>query len=163
VAPYHRAPLDWLLLKRQGVPERLYSPRGWSQRYLRLAGGPEREHRDPQCVGAPVKVVTGGQCNNSINLTWTAVGRHPTRRPFPHRLRLSRLRGHWRHRRSYAPGPSVGEHDRSVKWDEVYLHDYQTVADAMSGLDRYFRSYNNERLHQALGYQTPAQVFGAAS
>jgi putative transposase len=52
---------------------------------------------------------------------------------------------------------------RSVKWEEVYLHDYQTVADALSGLDRYFRFYNHERPHQALGYQTPAQVYTAAS
>ena len=52
---------------------------------------------------------------------------------------------------------------RSVKWEEVYLHDYQTVADAVSGLDRYFRFYNQERPHQALGYQTPAQVYGVAA
>ncbi len=52
---------------------------------------------------------------------------------------------------------------RSVKWEEVYLKDYQTVADAVSGLDRYFRCYNQERPHQALGYQTPAQVYGVAS
>jgi putative transposase len=49
---------------------------------------------------------------------------------------------------------------RSVKWEEVYLKDYQTVADAASGLDRYFHFYNQERPHQALGYQTPAQVYG---
>jgi putative transposase len=48
---------------------------------------------------------------------------------------------------------------RSVKWEEVYLHDYQTVADALSGLDRYFRFYNEERPHQALAYRTPAQVY----
>src|SRR5258708_39376694 len=52
---------------------------------------------------------------------------------------------------------------RSVKWEEVYLKDYQTVADAVSGLDRYFRFYNQERPHQALGYPTPAQVYGVAS
>lgn len=52
---------------------------------------------------------------------------------------------------------------RSVKWEEVYLKDYQTVADAVSGLDGYFRFYNHERPHQALGYQTPAQVYGLAA
>jgi putative transposase len=52
---------------------------------------------------------------------------------------------------------------RSVKWEEVYLHDYQTVADAVSGLARYFQFYNHERPHQALDYQTPAQVFSAAA
>ncbi len=52
---------------------------------------------------------------------------------------------------------------RSVKWEEVYLHDYQTVAEAVSGLDRYFRFYNHDRPHQALGYQTPAQVYGVAA
>ena len=48
---------------------------------------------------------------------------------------------------------------RSVKWEEVYLHDYHTVTDALRGLDRYFRFYNHERPHQALQYRTPAQVF----
>ena len=51
---------------------------------------------------------------------------------------------------------------RSVKYEEVYLHDYQTAADAYHGLDRYFRFYNDERPHQALRYQTPAQAHGMA-
>ena len=43
-----------------------------------------------------------------------------------------------------------------MKVEEVYMRDYQTVAEARYYLGRYFEFYNNERLHQALGYQTPA-------
>src|SRR6202011_6133391 len=48
---------------------------------------------------------------------------------------------------------------RSVKYEEVYLKEYQSVADAASNLRAYFTFYNHERLHQALNYQTPAQVY----
>lgn len=48
---------------------------------------------------------------------------------------------------------------RSVKYEEVYLKDYETVADAIRGLNQYFYFYNNERLHQSLGYSTPATVY----
>ena len=48
---------------------------------------------------------------------------------------------------------------RSVKYEEVYLRDYQTVWDARHGLGRYFAFYNGERLHQALGYRPPAAVY----
>ena len=48
---------------------------------------------------------------------------------------------------------------RSVKYEEVYLHEYATPRDARSGLTRYFDFYNHERPHQALAYRTPAQVY----
>lgn len=51
---------------------------------------------------------------------------------------------------------------RTVKVEEVYLRDYQTVAEARYYLGRYFEFYNNERLHQALGYRCPAEVYGVA-
>jgi putative transposase len=51
---------------------------------------------------------------------------------------------------------------RTVKVEEVYLRDYQTVAEATYSLGRYFEFYNNQRLHQALGYRTPAEVYGVA-
>jgi putative transposase len=50
---------------------------------------------------------------------------------------------------------------RSVKVEEVYLHDYQIVEDARQGLGQYFPFYNHERPHQALGYRTPAEVYVA--
>jgi putative transposase len=50
---------------------------------------------------------------------------------------------------------------RSVKYEEVYLHDYSNPREARQGLARYFNFYNFERPHQSLNYQTPAQVYAA--
>jgi putative transposase len=52
---------------------------------------------------------------------------------------------------------------RSVKYEEVYLKDYAGFTDAARNLAVYFRFYNRERLHQALGYRTPAAVYRPAS
>jgi len=48
---------------------------------------------------------------------------------------------------------------RSVKYEEVYLHDYTDVPAAEKGLGSYFGFYNTERLHQSLDYKTPAAVY----
>jgi putative transposase len=51
---------------------------------------------------------------------------------------------------------------RSVKYEEVYLKDYESVRDAHVQLARYFRFYNDVRPHQSLGYRTPAVVYAEA-
>ena len=48
---------------------------------------------------------------------------------------------------------------RSVKYEEVYLKDYQQVRDAAQGLGDYFPFYNLERGHQSLDYRTPYEVY----
>ena len=48
---------------------------------------------------------------------------------------------------------------RTVKYEEVYLKAYSGGREAKAGIDAYFRFYNTERPHQALGYRTPAEVF----
>ena len=48
---------------------------------------------------------------------------------------------------------------RTVKYEEVYLKGYQTVPEARNSLDCYFRFYNHQRLHQALDYRTPQQIY----
>jgi putative transposase len=51
---------------------------------------------------------------------------------------------------------------RSLKYEEVYLKAYDSVAEAKAGIAAYFRFYNHERLHQALGYCTPHRVWSSA-
>jgi putative transposase len=48
---------------------------------------------------------------------------------------------------------------RSVKYQEIYLRDYSTVADVEEGLRLYFEKYNHERPHQSLDNLTPAKVY----
>ncbi len=48
---------------------------------------------------------------------------------------------------------------RSLKYEEVYLKNYASVTEARVGIERYFRFYNHERLHQSLGYRTPAAIY----
>ena len=52
---------------------------------------------------------------------------------------------------------------RTVKYEEVYLKAYSNGREAKTGLGDYFRFYNTQRPHQALGYRTPAEVFSGDS
>ena len=48
---------------------------------------------------------------------------------------------------------------RSLKYEEVYLNEYNSPREARQGIKRYLDFYNNCRLHQSLDYQTPAEVY----
>ena len=48
---------------------------------------------------------------------------------------------------------------RTVKYEEVYTHSYESIAEAKNSLRRYFHFYNTERLHQSLGYRTPNEIY----
>jgi putative transposase len=50
---------------------------------------------------------------------------------------------------------------RTVKYEEVYLHDYANPKEARRALTAYFDFYDHQRRHQALDYQTPASVYAA--
>lgn len=51
---------------------------------------------------------------------------------------------------------------RSVKYEEVYLKNYETGQEAYENLDWYMDFYNLKRTHMSLGQQTPAEVYFAA-
>jgi putative transposase len=48
---------------------------------------------------------------------------------------------------------------RSVKYEEVYLKDYESVGELTAALKQYFTFYNEERPHQSHGGRTPAEVY----
>src|SRR6266404_1920521 len=48
---------------------------------------------------------------------------------------------------------------RSLKYEEVYLNAYATVAEAKAGIGCWLEFYNAERQHQSLGYRTPRQIY----
>ena len=53
---------------------------------------------------------------------------------------------------------------RTVKYDDIYLKDYETVEQLTAGLREFFDDYNNQRPHSSLGGKTPADVyFGVAA
>lgn len=52
---------------------------------------------------------------------------------------------------------------RSVKYEEIYLKDYQSVAELIAALKVYFQFYNHERPHQSHAGATPAQIYAGQS
>ena len=48
---------------------------------------------------------------------------------------------------------------RTVKYNNIYVHEYPTMIDAKDGLGKYFNFYNTQRLHQSLEYQIPWEVY----
>ena len=50
---------------------------------------------------------------------------------------------------------------RTVKYEEVYLKDYEDAWQAEASLHEYFTFYCHKRRHQSLGKRTPAEVYGA--
>ena len=48
---------------------------------------------------------------------------------------------------------------RTVKYEEIYLHEYESAFALEASLERYFDFYNNDRPHRALDFRTPAEVY----
>lgn len=82
-----------------------------------------------------------------------------TSQDFTERLRAAEIRISWDGRGRALDNVFVERLWRSVKYEEVYLKDYQTVLEARDGLKQYFRFYNDERYHQSLDYKTPFAVY----
>lgn len=82
-----------------------------------------------------------------------------TSKDWTSRLRQSGIRISWDGRGRALDNVFVERLWRSVKYEEVYLKDYQTVSEARNDLATYFQFYNYERYHQSLDYKTPFAVY----
>ena len=82
-----------------------------------------------------------------------------TSEAFTSRLKTAGIRISWDGRGRVWDNIFIERLWRSVKYEEIYLKDYANVPEAIHGLDDYFRFYNTQRHHQALGYRTPERVF----
>jgi putative transposase len=62
----------------------------------------------------------------------------------------------WRGRkRVHGVIPDVG----TIKYENIYIRCYSSVPELERGLKEYFAFYNEERLHQSLGYETPGAIY----
>lgn len=48
---------------------------------------------------------------------------------------------------------------KSIKYEDIYLKDYETVTEAKQGISEYIEFYNTDRPHQSLKYKTPAEIY----
>ena len=51
---------------------------------------------------------------------------------------------------------------RSLKYEDIYIRDYESVEDLVKGLRSYFEFYNNQRPHQSFGGLTPAEIYSGS-
>ena len=65
----------------------------------------------------------------------------------------------WNGRGSYFDNIFIERLWRSVKYEEVYLNDYDSTNTAHRRSRDYFNFYNRERLHQSLDYRTPYEMY----
>jgi putative transposase len=52
---------------------------------------------------------------------------------------------------------------RTIKWEDIYIMQYETPRDLRKGIAAYIRYYNYERRHQSLDGHTPAEIYYAKS
>src|SRR2546423_1321544 len=105
-----------------------------------------------EALDRALRVSTPEIFNNDQGVQFTSI-------EFTSRLKAADIRISWDGRGRALDNIFVERLWRSVKYEEVYIKDYQTVTEARRNLQAYFTFYNQERLHQALDYRTPAQVY----
>jgi len=78
---------------------------------------------------------------------------------FTDRLKLAGIKISMDGKGRWADNVFVERFWRSIKYEEVYLHAYDTVSVARAGIGRYIEFFNHQRPHSSLKAQTPDQVY----
>lgn len=126
----------------------------WFSRYV-LAWGVSVSLEGAFCLAALEWALKGGR----PEIFNTDQGAQFTSEAFTHRLEASGITISMDGRGRAMDNIFVERLWRTVKYEEVYLKDYEGVTEAVRNLGKYFEFYNHERPHQALGYATPASVY----
>ena len=48
---------------------------------------------------------------------------------------------------------------RTIKYEEIYLNEYKNIKSLNQAIEVYMNKYNSKRLHSAIGYKTPNEVY----
>jgi putative transposase len=52
---------------------------------------------------------------------------------------------------------------RSIKYEEIYLNEYKNIKQLNKAIEKYMDAYNKRRLHSAIDYKTPNEVYYQAA
>ena len=107
------------------------------------------------CLSALERALDGGK----PEIFNSDQGSQFTSEAFTKRLQAAKVHISWDGRGRAFDNIFIGRLWRTVKYEEVYLNEYDSVRCTNHALKRYFKFYNCHRLHQSLGYQTPEHVY----
>ena len=142
---YIRLPHGWLYL---------VAVLDWFSRYV-LAWELDQTLEMPFVLAAVDRALSG----STPTILNSDQGSHFTSRPYLERLQASGVQISMDGKGRALDNIFTERLWRTVKYEEVYLHEYEDPRAARRGLAAYFEFYNQERIHQSLRYRTPAEVY----
>lgn len=107
------------------------------------------------CVSALQKALLNGRCD----IFNTDQGSQFTSSAWLNVLKSAKINMSMDGRGRYLDNIFVERLWRSVKQECIYLRDFSSVIEVRVALTAYFEYYNHHRLHQALGYKTPVEIY----
>ena len=149
---------DITFLPLQGGFVYLVAVMDWFSRYV-LAWRIDNSLAPAFCLAALEDALTGGR----PEIFNTDQGPQFTSVDFTQRVECAGIRMSMDGRGRWMDNVFIERLWRSLKYEDIYLNAYETVAAITQGVARYFDFYNHVRCHQALDYATPAQCYQATA